>query len=51
VVATAGEADVDAGDLVADLTDEFGGGGGGGPTFAQGGGLDADPDAVIASLR
>jgi len=49
VVATTG--DVDAGDLVADLTDEFGGGGGGGPTFAQGGGLDAEPDAVVESLR
>jgi alanyl-tRNA synthetase len=49
VVATTG--DVDAGDLVADVTDEFGGGGGGGPTFAQGGGLDADPAAVVESLR
>jgi alanyl-tRNA synthetase len=36
---------------VADLTDEFGGGGGGGPTFAQGGGLDADPETVVAALR
>ncbi|MFB6255430.1 MAG: DHHA1 domain-containing protein [Haloplanus sp.] len=49
VVATAGG--VDAGDLVADLTDEFGGGGGGGPTFAQGGGLDAAPETVVAALR
>jgi len=49
VVATGGQ--VDAGDLVADLTDEFGGGGGGGPTFAQGGGLDADPETVVAALR
>ncbi|MEF8857106.1 MAG: DHHA1 domain-containing protein [Haloplanus sp.] len=49
VVATTG--DVDAGDLVDDLTAEFGGGGGGGPTFAQGGGLDADPTAVLESLR
>jgi len=49
VVATTGE--VDAGDIVADVTDEFGGGGGGGPTFAQGGGLDADPAAVVESLR
>jgi alanyl-tRNA synthetase len=49
VVATAGG--VDAGDLVSDLTDEFGGGGGGGPTFAQGGGLDAAPEAVVAALR
>jgi len=49
VVATGGQ--VNAGDLVADLTDEFGGGGGGGPTFAQGGGLDADPETVVAALR
>jgi alanyl-tRNA synthetase len=49
VVATTG--DVDAGDLVTGLTDEFGGGGGGGPTFAQGGGLDATPETVVAALR
>ena len=49
VVATTG--DVDAGAIVADLTDEFGGGGGGGPTFAQGGGLDAAPETVVAALR
>jgi len=41
----------DAGATVSAVTDEFGGGGGGGPTFAQGGGLDADPDAVVAWLR
>lgn len=40
-----------AGAVVDAVTDEFGGGGGGGPTFAQGGGLDADPDAVVAWLR
>jgi alanyl-tRNA synthetase len=49
VVASTG--DVAAGDVVDDLTDEFGGGGGGGPTFAQGGGLDADPTDVVASVR
>jgi alanyl-tRNA synthetase len=49
VVATTG--DVDADTVVTDLTDEFGGGGGGGPTFAQGGGLDAPPEAVVAALR
>ncbi|ELZ38873.1 alanyl-tRNA editing protein [Halorubrum tebenquichense] len=43
--------DLDAGDVVDAVTDEFGGGGGGGPTFAQGGGLDADPAAVAAWLR
>ncbi|EMA57047.1 alanyl-tRNA editing protein [Halorubrum lipolyticum] len=41
----------DAGAVVGAVTDEFGGGGGGGPTFAQGGGLDADPEAVVAWLR
>ena len=54
VVAADGDAsdvDVDAGDVVGAVTDEFGGGGGGGPTFAQGGGLDADPEAVAAWLR
>jgi alanyl-tRNA synthetase len=47
----AGEGGPDAGATVSAVTDEFGGGGGGGPTFAQGGGLDADPDAVVAWLR
>lgn len=51
VVAAAGDADVDAGDVIGAVTDEFGGGGGGGPTFAQGGGLDADPETVVAWLR
>ncbi|GAA0257979.1 alanyl-tRNA editing protein [Halobaculum roseum] len=49
VVASAGA--VDAGDVVDRVTAEFGGGGGGAPTFAQGGGLDADPDAVIEFLE
>jgi alanyl-tRNA synthetase len=49
VVGTDG--DVEAGDVVNDVTDEFGGGGGGSPTFAQGGGLSADPDDVVAYLR
>ncbi|MDR5673179.1 alanine--tRNA ligase-related protein [Halalkaliarchaeum sp. AArc-GB] len=40
-----------AGDVVEEITDRFGGGGGGGPTFAQGGGLDADPEDVLAWLR
>ena len=48
-VATAGE--VDAGDVVDDVTEEFGGGGGGSPTVAQGGGLGADAEAVVAYLR
>jgi alanyl-tRNA synthetase len=43
--------DPDASDVVADVTDRFGGGGGGSPTVAQGGGLDADPADVVAFLR
>ncbi|MFC7185450.1 alanyl-tRNA editing protein [Halorubrum yunnanense] len=49
--AGAGGGAPDAGEIVDAVTDEFGGGGGGGPTFAQGGGLDADPAAVVAWLR
>ncbi|WP_050033382.1 serine-tRNA(Ala) deacylase AlaX [Halorubrum halophilum] len=49
--AVGGDNAPDAGAIVAAVTDEFGGGGGGGPTFAQGGGLDADPEAVVAWLR
>jgi alanyl-tRNA synthetase len=49
VVASTG--DVDAGDVIDDVTAEFGGGGGGGPTFAQGGGLSAGADEIVAYLR
>ncbi|MFC7098700.1 alanyl-tRNA editing protein [Halobaculum marinum] len=49
VVASGGT--VDAGDVVDAVTDEFGGGGGGSPTFAQGGGLSADPETVVSFLR
>jgi alanyl-tRNA synthetase len=42
---------VNAGDVVNEVTDEFGGGGGGSPTAAQAGGFDADPDDVVAFLR
>jgi len=48
-VATTGE--VDAGELVNEVTDEFGGGGGGGPTLAQGGGLGADGEEIVAFVR
>jgi len=51
VVAAGSESGVDAGAVVDAVTDTFGGGGGGGPPFAQGGGLDADPDAVVDALR
>jgi alanyl-tRNA synthetase len=49
VVASAGA--VNAGEVIDRVTDEFGGGGGGAPTFAQGGGLDAEPEAVVAFLE
>ncbi|MCL7416847.1 MAG: DHHA1 domain-containing protein [Halalkalicoccus sp.] len=49
VVASAGE--TDAGSVVDSVTTEFGGGGGGGPEFAQAGGIDADPETVVDSLR
>ena len=49
VVATDGT--VDANDVIGRITDEFGGGGGGEPTLAQGGGLDADPEAVVEHVR
>jgi alanyl-tRNA synthetase len=43
--------DADASRIVNDVTDEFGGGGGGSPTVAQGGGLKANPEMVVAYLR
>jgi len=49
-VAVASTGTVDAGEVVDRVTAEFGGGGGGAPTFAQGGGIDADPDDVAALL-
>lgn len=48
-VGTDGE--VDAGEVVERVTDEFGGGGGGSPTVAQGGGIGAAPEAVVEHLR
>lgn len=50
VVVGAGDG-TDAADVVDDITGEFGGGGGGSPTIAQGGGIDADPEAVVDFLR
>jgi len=44
-------ADGDAEAVVEDVTDEFGGGGGGSAAFAQAGGIDADPEDVVAYLR
>jgi alanyl-tRNA synthetase len=49
VVASGG--DPAAGAVIAEATAAFGGGGGGSERFAQGGGMDADPEAVAAYLR
>ncbi|MDR9381286.1 MAG: DHHA1 domain-containing protein, partial [Natronomonas sp.] len=46
-----GAGPADAGDVVDELTERFGGGGGGSPDVAQAGGLDADGSAVVAFLR
>ena len=50
-VAVADAGDGDAAAVVDDVTGAFGGGGGGSPRFAQGGGIDAPPDDVVAFLR
>lgn len=50
-VVTAADGEFDAGAIVEEITDEFGGGGGGSPRAAQGGGIDADPEALVAYLR
>ncbi|WP_255195750.1 alanyl-tRNA editing protein [Halorarius litoreus] len=50
-LAVATDGSVDASEVVADVTDEFGGGGGGSPTAAQGGGLGADAADVLDFLR
>jgi alanyl-tRNA synthetase len=50
-VVVASSTSVDAGAVVDRVTERFGGGGGGGPPFAQGGGLDADAEEVVAFLR
>ncbi len=50
-VAVAAGDGADAGDVVDEVTDEFGGGGGGSPGFAQGGGIQAPPEEVVAHLR
>lgn len=50
-VAVGTNGDIDAGNVVDDLTDTFGGGGGGSETAAQGGGLSADGEAVVEHIR
>ena len=49
VVASGGDPPASA--VVAAVTAEFGGGGGGSDRFAQGGGIEAEPEAVAAYLR
>jgi alanyl-tRNA synthetase len=46
VVARGGEHAVDAGAVLKTIIAQFGGKGGGRPELAQGGGVDADPEAV-----
>jgi len=50
-LAVATEGAVDAEAVVDSVTAAFGGGGGGSETVAQAGGLDAEPDEVVAHLR
>jgi alanyl-tRNA synthetase len=50
-VAVATNGGHDAESVVEAVTAEFGGGGGGSSTVAQAGGIDADPDDVVAFLR
>jgi alanyl-tRNA synthetase len=51
VVGRAADVSLDAGRLVRDLTTRFGGRGGGRPELAQGGGLTAPPEDVLAAAR
>ena len=51
VIARADNMSLDAGALLKQLTSRFGGKGGGRPELAQGGGLTAPPDEVLAAAR
>ena len=51
VVARAADVGIDASGIVKALTARFGGKGGGRPELAQGGGLKASPDEVLAAAR
>ena len=51
VIARSADVDVSAQQLLSGLTAAFGGRGGGKADFAQGGGLQASPDAVLAAAR
>ena len=51
VVARSSDAGVAANQIVTALTTKFGGRGGGTPDLAQGGGLDATAEAILAAAR
>jgi len=51
VVARAADSPVQANQVLAALTKQFGGRGGGKPDMAQGGGLNGSPEAVLAAAR
>lgn len=50
-VAIAADEEIDASEIVDELTAEFGGGGGGSESIAQAGGFDTDSDELVAFLR
>jgi alanyl-tRNA synthetase len=51
VVARSQDVDVASNQILSELTARFGGRGGGKPDLAQGGGLDATPETILAEAR
>jgi alanyl-tRNA synthetase len=51
VIARSADVAVSASEILAGLTARFGGRGGGKPNLAQGGGLAASPQAILAEAR